>query len=193
MQQYYDMVKKKKRDDAMESAKDAALTSGEFGAAYGALNSVLHGAKSIPGVLLRSLGTGAVAGAAGGGAAYLGNKLIGSQTEDNPTAHTQQGTVGGALGGGTLGAGSGYLLGSGKLNWLKVVASAPKEADNLVLKYIKKKAANPSLHGGLKSAAVLGLLGAGLGGFDGATSGMDLDTFRNIHGHNPEDDQDEYR
>jgi hypothetical protein len=189
MDVYYDAVKKHERDDALKAAKDTAISSGAYGGLFGALDNMLLGNRSLRGIAMRGLGTGLAAGAVGGGSALLGNAIAGPPSETNPAAYTAQGTLGGALGGGALGAGGGYLLGGGKLAGLKHLPGASRMGrlareslplDNLIIDYIKKLMANPSHAHGLKGAAFLGLMGAGLGGLQGFSAGMDQDTARNM-------------
>ncbi len=185
MQQLYDAMKKKEHDDALQSAEKTALSAGEWGSAYGALDSMLYGQRSVPKILLRGLGAGAASAGIGGGAAYLGDKLLGPANPDDPAAYAKEGAVGGALGGGALGGLGGYLAGSGKLSGLKHMpgagmmgkaAEAALPLDNLMVDWVKKKMRGPSHGSGLALAAGLGLLGAGLGGIHGLSAGMDRDS-----------------
>lgn len=189
MQQLYDEMKKKERDDALESAKHTAISAGEIGGIYGSLNALLYGEPSLSGVLRRGVGSGLTSAALGAGAAYLGHKLIGPPADDNPAAYSQQGALGGAVSGGLLGAGAGHLLGSGKLNWIHELPGAKaayKAAEtalplkNMVTDFVKRQARHPSTGGGLKTALLLGGLGAGIGGLEGLSTGMDQDLSRNL-------------
>lgn len=193
MQALYDAMKKHERDDALESAKKTAISSGEWGSAYGALDSLLYGQRSVPQILLRGLGTGLMAGGIGAGSSLVGDALLGPANPNDPSAYTKEGAVGGTLGGGLLGAGTGYLLGSGKLAGLAHLpgaASIGKAAnsalplDNLVVDWIKKKMRHPSSSSGLAVAAGLGLLGAGIGGMHGTEAGMDRDTTAHLEDEN---------
>jgi hypothetical protein len=189
MQQYYDAVKQKNREDALDAAKHTGVSAGEVGGVYGALNSLLYGAKTIPQVLAKGVG-GALSGAAiGAGSSYLGHKLLPRQPGADAPSEAQQGALGGALGGGALGAGGGYLLGSGAsaaLGKIPGAGMAKKAAaevlplDNMITDYIKKKMVNPSHAEGIKTAALLGLLGAGIGGLEGLNTGMDQDLSRSL-------------
>ena len=196
MQALYDAMKQHQRDDALESAKKTAISSGEWGTAYGALDSLLYGQRSVPKILLRGLGTGLAAGGIGGASSLLGDKLLGPANSDDPSAYTKEGAVGGTLGGGLLGAGTGYLLGAGKLSGLAHLpgaaslgkaANAALPLDNLVVDWIKKKMLHPSSSSGLAVAAGLGLLGAGIGGMHGTEAGMDRDTMAHLE---DEDDRE---
>lgn len=187
MDQYYDLVRKHEREDAIESAKKTAFTSGTWGAGIGALDALLNipaHKSSIGKVLLRGLGSGLATGAVGGSASLLGDALLGPADPNDPTAHTKEGGVGGALGGAGLGAGAGYLLGTGKLSGLAhapgaetigKAAHAALPLDNLVVDWIKKSARHPSKGSGLALAAGLGLLGGTVGGIHGTEAGMDRD------------------
>lgn len=195
MQAYYDMMKERERDDALESAKKAALAAGEWGTVYGSLASLLSGStRTVPGVLLRGVGAGAAAAGLGGSATYVGRSLLGEPHPGDPTAGTRQGALGGSLIGGGAGAGLGYLLGAGKLNPLANLHVSGQVAklgnkflplDNLIVDRLKEQMAKPSHHGGLRTALALGALGAVVGGLHGAETGMDQDFMRNLD----EDDQ----
>lgn len=189
----YDPVKKKQRDDALDAAKKTAVSAGTWGGVYGALDNMLSGNRSLGGIAARGLGTGATAAALGGGAAYLGHKLIGPPAEGDPSAAAKQGAVGGTAGGAAIGGAGGYLLGSGKLRGLADLPHAEKAAhyakmalplDNLAVDWIKKQAKHPSHAGGLKMALALGLVGAGIGGLKGFETGSEQDTKRNLSEEN---------
>lgn len=189
MQTYYDAEKKHERDAALESAKQAATSAGAWGGSFSALGQLLGGNRSFPSIAARALGSAATWGALGGGANYLGHEILGAPAENDPSAGIKQSAVGGAVGGGVGGAGLGYLLGSGKLSGLKdlpgagtisKIAHETLPLDNMVTDMIKSRIAHPSRGQGLKLAATLGLLGAGLGGFNAATTGMESDTNRNL-------------
>jgi hypothetical protein len=182
--QYYDAIKKKERDSAIDSAKKTAFTSGIWGGALGGMDAMLYGQRSVPKILLRGLGTGLMAGGIGGGASLLGDELLGPANPNDPSAHTKESALGGALGGAGIGAGAGYLMGTGKLSGLAHLpragaigkaAHAALPLDNLVVDWIKKKMRHPSSNSGLALAAGLGLLGGTLGGVHGAEAGMDRD------------------
>lgn len=185
MDALYDAMKKKERDSVLESAKKTAISAGEWGSAYGALDALLYGQRSVPKILLRGLGTGLAGAGIGGASSLIGDELLGPANPDDPSAHTKEGAVGGTLGGAALGGTGGYMLGSGKLSGLSHLpgaeslgkaAHAALPLDNLIVDWIKKKMKHPSHGSGLALAGGLGLLGAAVGGLHGAEAGMDRDT-----------------
>lgn len=200
MEQFYDeMKKKKRRDTAVDAAKQAAMSAAGWGGIYGALNSVIHGNRSLPGIALRGLTAAASAAPFAAGSTLLGSKLLGAPDDDESSAYTLRSALGGGLGGALLGGGAGYLLGRGGLGALSKIPGLVKAAewakrekalplDNLFVDYVKKQAANPSP----QAASKLGLLLGGIGGIGGAVSGISegggIDAMRNVNRELGEDD-----
>lgn len=142
------------RDDIKKAALSGAASGGLLGLGGGLLSG--GGIKSaLRAAALGALGGGAVSGAGVG----AGSALMGEPEEGEISPYTRRG----ALGGGTVGAGLGGLLGAalGK-NYLKM-------------------AKFPSLGklGGKKGALLGGLGGGGAGAFMAGDEGMQLDFIQN--------------
>ena len=186
---YEEELRKRRRDQESSAVGEAARSAGLWGGLGGAAYQLVNGNRSIPSVLLRGLGSAAIAAPAAAGATAIGNALLGSPKSDDPAAYTTRGALGGGLGGALLGSGVGYLLGSGRLRGLAHLPFAEKAAesvkkvlpiDNLITDRLRSWASMGSHANGLKSA---GLLGGALGGFGamtGSSEGMGVDAIRNL-------------
>lgn len=189
MDAYYDREKRKEREHALEDAGKAASSAALWGGGFGAVDDLLWGGqRSLPRLAKNALGHAALWGGIGGGASYLGDKLLGPANPADPSAHTKEGAVGGAVGGGIGGAGLGYLLGSGKLAGLEHIPGARRAGraakellplDNVITDWVKNKMKHPSAANGRSLALGLGAAGLGLGALHGLSAGMDRDTSAN--------------
>lgn len=189
MDAYYDREKREERKRALDDAGKAAASAALWGGGFGAVDDLLWGGqRSLPKLAKKALGHAALWGGIGGGAAYLGNKLLGEANPADPSAHTRQGAVGGAVGGGLGGAGLGYLLGSGKLAGLQHIPGAGRAAraakevlplDNVLMDWVKSRMKHPGHGSGLALASGLGAAGLGLGALHGLSAGMDRDVTAN--------------
>lgn len=199
---YREALRKKQHDDIAEAVNESAANGVITGGLYGGVGKLLTGGRT-PGDFLKAGALGAATYAPiAAGTTYLGSKIMGAPDEDDPTAFTTRGLVGGLVGGGLLGAGIGALLGSGRLRGLAKlpglaahgaeVAAKELPMDNLLVEKLKKWAGNPGGASSAKSAALLAaILGGGSGGI-GAGEGMQLDYTRNmLHHQRPQDDQED--
>lgn len=157
-----------------DAALKALLSGGVSGALFGA-GSKLLGSKVPVGAwdLLKSAATGAaVAAPIAGGSNYLGSKIMGPPGDDEPSGFTRRGAVGGALGGGAIGAGLGALASRGTI-------PLPASTPHFITEYIKKIKAMPGKKPLAIGAGIGALLGGGLAGGMGADEGMQLDLVTN--------------
>jgi hypothetical protein len=191
----------KRRENVMGAAKDAATSGGLTGALLGAGSSFLSGQRSVPKMLARAAALGLGTGAMTGAGTLIGSSLLGAPDEGEQGGFTKRAGVGGAIGGGLLGAGFGALMGSGaggkvlkalqKLpGYGRAAAVASKELpiDNLATDVLKKWARTPGSSAAKKSAAFLGAGGAGLGGALGASEGMQVDYLQSSGAADPEEE-----
>lgn len=165
---------------ALEAALRTALSGGVTGAAIGGGARFLSGGnkKQILKSALVSSGLGA---GLAGGSQLVGSSLLGDpEEEEGGSPYTVRGALGGAVGGGSLGALLGLLAASGKLPKMSIyapqklrsiVGSIKEELPlrNFLTKEIEKISKNPTAKGIRKA----GIYGAGMGAIPGAFLGAD--------------------
>ena len=153
--------------DINAATRNAVLSGGASGAAFG-LGTALLARKKAAQVAMAALAGGGAGGALAGGSTYLGSKLMGAPDTNDPSGFTKRAGLGGAVGGGGIGAILGGLIGG--------TSAGQKLAPDVLMPYIK------SLKGqrGAAIGAAIGALGlGGAAGYKGADEGMQLDFIRN--------------
>jgi hypothetical protein len=177
-----EMIKRKQEQEINDAAAEAAISGGSYGALGGGGLALLGGVKSWPKILAAALAGGATAGGFAGGATKIGGEVMGAPDENDDAPYTERAALGGTIAGGLSGAGLGALLASGKLKGLlkypkiaKLWESAPVKGK--VGDWLRHTAREPD--GIKRTAATMGALGAGLGGYQGFSEGMGVDAYRN--------------
>lgn len=167
------MMRERERQQLNQSTRTAALGGGASGAVMGAVTGIMGGKRKLADILKAAATSGLLSGGFAGGATYLGGKALGAPDEDDPSANTHRGALGGAIGGGLAGAGLGALISSGKMKVPKIAGLT----DNLIID--KLKGLVGKAHGTKMGAGLMGALGAGGVGYLGADEGMQLDFLAN--------------
>jgi hypothetical protein len=145
-----------------DAALSSGLTSGLTGAGFGAFQQ-----KNLKDVLKIALKSGLIGAGVGGGSIYAGAHLLGMPEENETTGYTRRGTVGGTAVGAGLGAALGAGLGSGVM---------PKPGNKTVMsRLLSRLARNPGPKNMATGAAILGPIGALVGGYMGSDEGLVLD------------------
>ncbi len=197
---YERAMRKKRHDDITDAVNESAANGAVTGGLYGAAGKMLAGGRTA-GSLLKAGALGAATYAPiAAGTTALGSKIMGAPEEDDPTAFTTRGGIGGLVGGGLVGAGLGALLGSGRLRGLAKLPFAAKAAslaehelplDNIIVDKLKKWASHPGGASSGKSAALLAAILGGGSGAVGASEGMQLDFARNLARHQSDDGEED--
>lgn len=155
-----------RRQTAGDAARQATLSGAASGGALGGISALLGGARSKAALLKAALLGAGAGGALAGGTNILGTAIMGEPSEEDATAYTRRGALGGLVGGGLLGAGLGALAAKGKIR----IPGDP----NLVSDYFKRLGMGGA--GAAKKGAIAGALGLGAAAsYQGADEGMQVD------------------
>jgi len=166
-----------------ERLKTLLISGGVSGGVLGGAGSLLGGAKGF-GPVGKAAALGALlSGGLSAGSGLLGDALM-PGGEGDPQANTKKGAIGGAVGGGLIGAGAGALLGIGGKGGVGRTLKAVLMS-NLGRGVLAKglgKIATP-----LGGAASIGALGGLVGGYQGSDEGMQVDFIENLKRQNMKD------
>lgn len=158
------------KEATLKALLSGAASGGVFGAATSALSSK-NPLKLLP--ILKSAALGATtAGGIAGGSTYLGSKLAGVPSEEETSGYTKRASLGGAVGGGAIGAVAGALASRGKL-------PLPKVTPRFISKYfddLASRGAKESIPRGVLIGALAGGVPAA---FYAGDEGMQIDFLNN--------------
>lgn len=180
--------RRREAEQLADNSRHAALGAGLTGASVGAIGKLLGGGRRVADLMRGAGAAGAATAGLAGGATYLGGKLFGVPDEYDPTGYTETAGLGGAVGGGLLGALAGGAIGGGALKGLAKIPALRKvlqramhapAVDNLLGAQFAKLAKTGGGRNALKGALLGGgLLGTGASYVAGG-EGMQLDFLRN--------------